>query len=97
MQGETTNGRYAQSVLCTGTLITRSHIVTSAHCLDAISMSIVLVIYGSVDVRHGRRLPLAWWISCDQWMESLELDVVPAYNDISLIKVNNLLILLNER
>ncbi|XP_011498390.1 PREDICTED: trypsin alpha-like [Ceratosolen solmsi marchali] len=92
VRNEVSPERYAEYLTCTGTLISRQHVITAAHCMDVFSQSVSLVVYGSVDVRHGRRLPVAWWISYMQWSTSIGLDIPPSayiYSDISVIKLTS--------
>jgi hypothetical protein len=78
---------FDENIICTGTLISMYHILTSNHCLVDITNTLeIKIIFHSpnIDVHY---FPI-WWLSYDQWATASQININTMYNDIAIIRVN---------
>lgn len=74
--------------LCSGTLITYSHVITAAHCLNDEHPRSIEIVLGEVDLRFASlRYEVASWLSYSVWATNLHLPGAEDYHDIAIITV----------
>jgi V8-like Glu-specific endopeptidase len=77
-----------KSILCSGVLITQSHVLTVEHCITHLSYSILEVLVGPGELSQTVSYYPIWWISFNQWASTRRPNRIEAYNDIAILKVN---------
>ncbi|XP_011501689.1 PREDICTED: uncharacterized protein LOC105365271 [Ceratosolen solmsi marchali] len=73
-------------VLCTGVLISSTHLLTAEHCVDDQSTSFQVLV-GSTDLRTATIYYPFWWLTFDWWASATGQPVVNT-NDIAITRVN---------
>ena len=73
---------------CTGTLITRTDILTSEHCLEDERLNTIQIVVETIDLRNGQVFHPFWWLSYNQWIARGNDTYVFNVNDLANIKVN---------
>jgi secreted trypsin-like serine protease len=76
------------SHFCSGVLITRQDILTSAHCTENEHLPHIWAIIGSSDLRQGTRYSLLWWITYNRWIQIQRSRRRFQINDIANIRVS---------
>jgi hypothetical protein len=76
-----------QRLVCTGTLITADHVLSSQHCFYNIEYNHLEIIIGSHDLRLGNIYFPIWGISFDNWAEVNNIVRPCDDNDIAILKV----------
>ncbi|XP_011495563.1 PREDICTED: chymotrypsin-2-like [Ceratosolen solmsi marchali] len=72
---------------CTGTLITRQDVLTSAHCMESEALSTTLVIVGSINLTEGITYKPLWWITYNLWTDMKEMQRKFTNNDIGNLRL----------
>jgi desulfoferrodoxin (superoxide reductase-like protein) len=76
------------NIICTGTLISLEHILTSAHCFNNAELTSINVILGSVHLAMTTKYYIMWWITYMQWATEMRRFLQFSSNDIAVIRVN---------
>jgi V8-like Glu-specific endopeptidase len=84
----TRNPELANSHFCSGVLITRQDILTSAHCTENEHLPHIWAIIGSSDLRQGTWYSLLWWITYNRWIQIQRSRRRFQINDIANIRVS---------
>ena len=74
--------------ICTGSLISRRHILTASHCMEDLKLGLVQVSIGSSDLRAAEKFQVNWWITYDNWLEDNGIPDDLRLSDIAIITVN---------
>ncbi|KAJ8676171.1 hypothetical protein QAD02_011957 [Eretmocerus hayati] len=82
------SGCQAEKHICTGSLITKNHVLTDARCLE-VPLESIQAIAGSTDVnsRYHKRFDIASGITYKQWMRLRNLPDHPEKLDIGILKL----------
>ena len=73
--------------ICTGALISRSHVLTSAHCVDSEELGTIQVSIGSVDLTAAEKFPVSGWLTYYDWAKFKNIPGFIPGSDIVVIKV----------
>jgi hypothetical protein len=76
-----------ECMICTGTLVSSYHVLSSAHCLEDIDDIIFGILAESNVYRNNILYHPSWWISYDQWAVISDIELRYSQNDIAMIKV----------
>ncbi|XP_011495564.1 PREDICTED: thrombin-like enzyme 2 [Ceratosolen solmsi marchali] len=73
--------------ICSGALVTKHNVLTSAHCTESYDPTQVLIYAGSINILRSRRYKISWWITYNNWAYSMNM--LPRYlsNDIANIRL----------
>jgi secreted trypsin-like serine protease len=74
--------------VCTGSLITKKDILTSAHCLQVRRKYGIVILVGSSHIQRTTRFYPEWWITFDQWAIQNSYERKYTNNDMAIIHVN---------
>lgn len=77
---------------CTGSLITRLLVLTSAHCLEDETTGTLQITVGTIDLRGGTKYYAQSWITYDDWYSNIHHEKPGGENDIAIITVNQVLL-----
>jgi hypothetical protein len=75
---------------CTGTLLTSSHVLTAAHCLENVQKNETQIVLGSVDLRCGLVYYPLWWVNYNEWASVRRVHLQFVVNDIAIVKASNM-------
>ncbi|XP_011495577.1 PREDICTED: uncharacterized protein LOC105360382 [Ceratosolen solmsi marchali] len=75
--------------ICTGSLITRSHVLSAAQCIENRSPNETVVIHGSNLLDYCAEYNIEWWITYTEWAlyRNMFLDIVD--HDVSVTKLTH--------
>ena len=73
---------------CTGSLISRRHVLTASHCMATLKLGSFQVSIRSSDLRAAEKFQVNSWITYDNWLEVNEMPDDPRLSDIAIIQVN---------
>ncbi|XP_011498310.1 PREDICTED: chymotrypsin-2-like [Ceratosolen solmsi marchali] len=76
-----------KNLLCTGSLLTKSHILTCEHCFEEIESQPFRILAGSNSLIDATAFFPLFWISFDQWAVNEGEEIVYPENDIAMIKL----------
>jgi V8-like Glu-specific endopeptidase len=83
------NADPADDHICTAAIITRTHVLSAAHCIINRIVNETVVAVGSIVLTSARLHRISWWITYNEWCDSENIVKEFEDNDISIIKVNN--------
>lgn len=73
---------------CGGSLITRTHVLTAAHCVENRRYSEMDVVIGEINLRNALyTYEVDNWITYNDWAQSRNISIVLSYNDIAILTV----------
>jgi hypothetical protein len=77
-----------QNILCTGTLITESLILTSAHCFLDTNITMYQIIIKNHEYWPNTIYYPIWWVDFISWAMINRQEIFPQFHDIAVLKVN---------
>jgi V8-like Glu-specific endopeptidase len=81
------NMDWDDNLLCTGILVSNTHVLTAEHCLNSAEDRPIEILLGNHNIQEGVRIYSIWWISFNQWNTIQIGQISNADNDIVIIKV----------
>jgi hypothetical protein len=90
MMNNNVNPDLVNDFICSGSLVTRQDVITSAHGIENIQVDQVLIYAGSIDLINSRHYKILWWITYNDWAQSMNIVSPFRINDIANIRVSTL-------
>jgi secreted trypsin-like serine protease len=90
-QANFNNNEVEKDHLCSGVLISKKDVLTTAHIFDNLPTIGFNIIIDSNDLRNGKKYFPYWWLTFDRWSKLYEIPSETEMNDIAVIRVNNIL------
>jgi hypothetical protein len=84
----TQNPQPTHDHICTGSLITRSHVLIAEHCTVNVLANETIILAGTNNLQHGRVHRILWWINYNEWAMYRNIQIEFEVNDMCIIKVN---------
>jgi V8-like Glu-specific endopeptidase len=81
---------------CTAALISKQHVLSTAHCIARKLPNETVVLAGTNNLIFGRLYRISWWITYNEWAELRRRTIIFEDNDISIIKVNQIYECINK-
>ena len=76
-----------QDHICTGSLISRNHVLTAASCLKNVALERLRVKIGSSDILSANDFEVSWWLSYEEWAQLNNMPPDHEDHDVAIIKV----------
>ncbi|XP_011495582.1 PREDICTED: trypsin-like [Ceratosolen solmsi marchali] len=73
--------------ICTGSLITRSHVLSAAQCIENRLISQTVIAHGSNSLVYCIEYRIQWWITYNQWSLYMNRPLEFVDNDVSVTKL----------
>jgi secreted trypsin-like serine protease len=80
----------AHNHLCTGSLLTRTHVLSAAHCIANRLKNETVILFGSNNLNQCVGHQILWWINYIEWAEYRRRHIQFETNDLSITRVNEL-------
>jgi hypothetical protein len=79
----------ANDHICTGSLISRQHVLSAAQCTLNRQWNETVVLAGTSSLLFGSIYGISWWIRFNEWTMYRQRPTLFEDNDISITRVNN--------
>jgi hypothetical protein len=76
---------------CTGALVSKQHVLSTAYCIARKLPNETVVLAGTNNLIFGRLYRISWWITYNQWAQFRHRNDNDQDNDISISRVNYIL------
>jgi hypothetical protein len=76
------------TMLCTGVLVSQTHILTVESCLQNVAANRLEILVGPGDLSRSTSYYSMWWLSFDSWSEQNNRPITTPNNNIAIIKVS---------
>jgi hypothetical protein len=75
-------------MLCTGVLVSQTHILTVESCLQNVAANRIEFLIGPGDLSRSTSYYSMWWLSFNSWSEQNNRPIITPNNNIAIIKVS---------
>jgi hypothetical protein len=77
-----------QDHICTGALVSKQHVLSTAYCIINRLTNQTIVLAGTNNLVFGRLYGISWWITYNEWSQFMSQPLIFEENDISITKVD---------